>query len=294
MAEARTRSVRIRSRAAGFLAAGYVVALTSFWVAGAAAYSHSAHGLSRWLGLAYFPILLLPVVGKGTLGGLEVHSSIWVWWFALQMILGVAAIWLYPYERPRRAAQVAGSLDWLESTSRGTGAVDHAILSLEASALARAGLGQNDRAAALLAEIEATPGARDTSDYAGGLLPAMVRTALGIGDRELAERLADGVEPRYPYAEHALVAANAALAEPVGTSMPPTPTPRPRIAGSGSGSSPSRRSRCSARAAVWSGSHDRPRPRTSSNTLARSSMGLVQRRRSRRRTLLQQAIALSS
>ena len=41
----------------------------------------------------------------------------------------------------------------------------------------------------------------------------MVRTALGIGARELAERLAGGVEPRYPYAEHALVATNAALAE---------------------------------------------------------------------------------
>jgi hypothetical protein len=41
----------------------------------------------------------------------------------------------------------------------------------------------------------------------------MVRTALGIGDRELAERLAGGVEPRHLYAEHALVAANAALTE---------------------------------------------------------------------------------
>ena len=41
----------------------------------------------------------------------------------------------------------------------------------------------------------------------------MVRTALGIGDRELAERLVYGFEPRYPYAEHALVAAKAALVE---------------------------------------------------------------------------------
>ena len=41
----------------------------------------------------------------------------------------------------------------------------------------------------------------------------MVRTALAIGDPELAERLVSGLEPRYPYAEHALVAANAALAE---------------------------------------------------------------------------------
>jgi hypothetical protein len=41
----------------------------------------------------------------------------------------------------------------------------------------------------------------------------MVRTALQIGEPALAERLVDGLEPRYPSAEHALVAANAALTE---------------------------------------------------------------------------------
>jgi len=110
-----------------------------------------------------------------------------------------------------QAAQVAGSLDWLESTSRVAGAID-SLIGLEASALARAGLGQDDRAAALLVETEATPGARENAYYAA-FLPAMVRTALAIGDRRLAERLVDGVEPRNPYAEHVLVAANAALAE---------------------------------------------------------------------------------
>jgi hypothetical protein len=102
MAEARTRSVRIRGRAAGLFAAGYLVALTSFWVAGVVAYAGWGHGFSRVLGLAYFPILLLPVVGRGTLGGLEIHSAIWVWWFALQMFLGVGAIWLNPYERDHK------------------------------------------------------------------------------------------------------------------------------------------------------------------------------------------------
>jgi hypothetical protein len=100
VAEARTRSVRIRGRAAGLFAAGYVVALTSFWVAGTLAYAGSGHGFSRLLGLAYFPILVLPFVGKGTLAGLEIHSAVWIWWFALQMVLGAAAIWLNPYERP--------------------------------------------------------------------------------------------------------------------------------------------------------------------------------------------------
>ena len=102
MAEARTRSERIRSRAAVLFAAGYVVALASFWLAGAAAYAVSGHGLSRLLGLAYFPILLLPIVGEESLAGVEIHSMIWVWWFALQMILGVVAIWLYPHDRSLR------------------------------------------------------------------------------------------------------------------------------------------------------------------------------------------------
>jgi hypothetical protein len=101
MAEARARSVRMRSRAAGLFAAGYVVALASFWVMGATAYLRSSPGPSRLLGLAYFPILLLPFLGHGMLGSLHVHSSIWMWWFALQMVLGTAALWLYPHERGR-------------------------------------------------------------------------------------------------------------------------------------------------------------------------------------------------
>lgn len=113
MAEARVRSVRMRSRAAGLFAAGYVVALVSFWVMGAAAYLRWAQGPSRLLGLAYFPILLLPIVGRGTLGSLHVHSSIWVSWFALQMVLGTVAIWLYPYERRSRRPH-------LDTRSRGT------------------------------------------------------------------------------------------------------------------------------------------------------------------------------
>ena len=102
MAEARTRSVRLRSRAAGLFAAGYCVALTSFWITGAAAYALTDRGVERLAGLAYFPILLLPFLGHGTLGGFQVHSAVWVWWFALQMVLAVAAIGLNPYEWPRR------------------------------------------------------------------------------------------------------------------------------------------------------------------------------------------------
>jgi class 3 adenylate cyclase/tetratricopeptide (TPR) repeat protein len=111
-----------------------------------------------------------------------------------------------------QAMEVVGSLGALESISRGSGGPEDVVRGLGSSALARAGLGQDDRAAALLAELETTPGAHENPNYAG-YLPAMVRTAVAIGDRQLAERLVHGVEPRHPYAEHALVAANAALAE---------------------------------------------------------------------------------
>jgi class 3 adenylate cyclase/tetratricopeptide (TPR) repeat protein len=111
-----------------------------------------------------------------------------------------------------QVAQVADSLDRIESLSREAGSVDDAVIRLGSSAIARAGLGQHQRAAVLLAELETTPAVRESPNYAA-FLPGMVRTALTLGDRELAERLVDGVEPRYPYAELALVAANATLAE---------------------------------------------------------------------------------
>ena len=44
----------------------------------------------------------------------------------------------------------------------------------------------------------------------------MLRTALAAGDPDLAKRLADGLEPRYPLREHALCAARAQLAEHAG------------------------------------------------------------------------------
>jgi hypothetical protein len=107
---------------------------------------------------------------------------------------------------------VAAVIDWLEPLVRGTEEPHVVVNGLGSSALARARLGQDEAATALLAEVEAYPDARETLYYSA-FLPAMVRTALGMGDRILAERLASGLEPRYPMAEHAVVAANAALVE---------------------------------------------------------------------------------
>jgi tetratricopeptide (TPR) repeat protein len=111
-----------------------------------------------------------------------------------------------------QSAQVGELLDWLEPTARGTEDPQMIVLGLGSVVLARTALGQGESAAALLTELEAFPGARDVEFYPA-LLPAMVRTALGIGEPELGERLVAGLEPRYPYSEHALVAANAALTE---------------------------------------------------------------------------------
>ena len=77
----------------------------------------------------------------------------------------------------------------------------------------RAGLGQDEAAAALLAEVESYPGARENTYYTVLSSPRWCAPRCGIGEPALAERLVGGLEPRYPYAEHALVAANAALTE---------------------------------------------------------------------------------
>jgi class 3 adenylate cyclase/tetratricopeptide (TPR) repeat protein len=111
-----------------------------------------------------------------------------------------------------QGAQVAEVLEWLEPAARGTEDPQTVVSCLGSSALVRAGLGQDKAVAALLVEIESYPGARDNSYYPA-LLPAIVRIASEIGDPALAERLAAGLEPRTPYAEHALVAAGAALTE---------------------------------------------------------------------------------
>ena len=111
-----------------------------------------------------------------------------------------------------RAAQSADMLDWLEQTSREAGSSEYIVSNLGTVAFARTALGQHDHAAVLLNEIEANPGRQDSSYYAT-LLPVMVRTALEVGNPELAERLVAHVERRTPYHEHALATVNAAVAE---------------------------------------------------------------------------------
>jgi ATP/maltotriose-dependent transcriptional regulator MalT len=76
----------------------------------------------------------------------------------------------------------------------------------------RAALGDTEAAASLLVEVEETPDLSGSTELCA-YLPMIVRTALEIGEPELAERLGAHLEPRTPYAEHSLVAVQAALAE---------------------------------------------------------------------------------
>jgi tetratricopeptide (TPR) repeat protein len=110
---------------------------------------------------------------------------------------------------------VAGIADWLVEAARTQATPDTVAEALPAAASARLVAGTPDQARALLAEIEQTPGARD-NPYYSRQLPAMLRTAPAAGDLDLAERLADGLQPRYPLREHALCAARAQLTEHAG------------------------------------------------------------------------------
>ena len=107
---------------------------------------------------------------------------------------------------------LADLLDRLEHAARKTEDPDSIVGGLGSSALARAELGQETAAVALLTELEAYSGGRVT-EYYPVLLAAMVRAAARIGDRDLAERLVAGLEPWSPYARHALMAAEAAMTE---------------------------------------------------------------------------------
>jgi tetratricopeptide (TPR) repeat protein len=105
-------------------------------------------------------------------------------------------------------------IDWLIATAR---TVRHPEVTGLALAVAAAALapGEADRARLLLAELERVEGFRKTPYYAREL-PGMGRTALVAGDVELAKRLVERLETRYPLEEHALCAARAQLAEHAG------------------------------------------------------------------------------
>jgi tetratricopeptide (TPR) repeat protein len=75
--------------------------------------------------------------------------------------------------------------------------------------------GHRRQASDLLIEVTQLPEVFAEAYYAESL-PAVVRTALALGDPGLAARLVDGVDPVTPLFEHALAAAHSQLAETEG------------------------------------------------------------------------------
>ena len=102
--------------------------------------------------------------------------------------------------------------DGLLATTRAIGEPQRIAVAFAAAARLLLAQGRRQEANVLLLELEQVPGLRDDPNYAA-LLPELVRTALAVGEPELAARLVDGVEARTPLAEHALYAARAELTE---------------------------------------------------------------------------------
>jgi hypothetical protein len=99
----------------------------------------------------------------------------------------------------------------LAEMARASGAADSLVLGL-APAAAAAAAEAPEQTATLLNEVVEAEGARETTYYARQL-PTTVRTALAIKHPELARRLTDGLNVRYPLDRCARCAARAALAE---------------------------------------------------------------------------------
>ena len=107
------------------------------------------------------------------------------------------------------------------------------VFGLGAAALARAALGQHDRAAALLAEIEANPGARETPELRRAACPRWCAPPSRTATTRSRNDSWPASNPATPYAEHALADRNAALAEAARRPRRPprTATRRPPSAG---------------------------------------------------------------
>ncbi len=127
-------------------------------------------------------------------------------------LLGVRVLEAAVFALRGLGERVPGELEWIEQTARRSEMMPSIVSSLGASAVARAALGQNTAAQALLAEVAAYPNSFEYRPLSGSL-PAMVRTAIEISDLGLAERLVTGLTARLPYGRFAIAAAAAAMSE---------------------------------------------------------------------------------
>ncbi len=111
-----------------------------------------------------------------------------------------------------RADEAAGYVNYLVDAVRRSIRPDNLAIGFGAAAVVHCALGERVAARALLTELDATPNLGQ-AEQLPPYLPGMVRSALAIGELEIAERLGGHLAPRNPYAEHALVGVRAAVAE---------------------------------------------------------------------------------
>jgi tetratricopeptide (TPR) repeat protein len=109
-------------------------------------------------------------------------------------------------------AEAARLAELAVQQARETGDLQSIAQVLPAAATVRLGIGDPSGTVALLSELETTPNIRDELSYVRAL-PDGVRAALAAGASDLAARLTEGVEHRYPLHEHALATARALLLE---------------------------------------------------------------------------------
>ena len=109
--------------------------------------------------------------------------------------------------------RLAPRVDWLEATVGELVQTPDTVISAWAPPLSRARCSVRTRPQPRCSIGSRRLPVRARPSRTAAFLPSLVRAALGIEDSVLAERLVSGLEPRYPYSEHALVAVNAAVTE---------------------------------------------------------------------------------
>jgi tetratricopeptide (TPR) repeat protein len=115
----------------------------------------------------------------------------------------------------RGTPEQAPAAEKLVSAARDTGLPGLIASTFSAAAQLLLARRQREQAQALLHEVGRLDAAEVDLGYASVLQP-LLRVALALDDRLLAERLATGVEPVTPLHEHAVASARAQLAEAAG------------------------------------------------------------------------------
>jgi tetratricopeptide (TPR) repeat protein len=114
--------------------------------------------------------------------------------------------------RASRGEQATSELDGLVDLTFRYGEPQMMLLALLAAASGAAQCGDYRAAQARLAQLENVPDLREQWSYPR-YLASCIRLAIALGDLEVAERLRRGVQPLTPLHRHAILAAEAALAE---------------------------------------------------------------------------------